>query len=112
MTSSVGDTLSAVTDIQLHLYNTETNTLLKEQLMKWARKLSTKENPITPYFIDLNVTNIQNHEDRIFFNRVPTSFSLEKEQADKLIKLAKDMLRQNPEYQKLLQQLGAQAIHR
>ena len=104
---SIGDTLSAVTDIQLQLYNTETNTLLKEQLMKWANKLSTKENPITPYFIDLDVSDIQNHEDRVFFNRVPTSFSLEKEQADKLIELAKDMLRQNPEYQKLLHQLGA-----
>ncbi|NOQ79413.1 MAG: patatin-like phospholipase family protein [Gammaproteobacteria bacterium] len=107
MLPSIGDTLSAVTDIQLQLYNTETNTLLKEQLMKWANKLSTKENPITPYFIDLDATDIQNPKDRIFFNRVPTSFSLEKEQADKLIELAKDMLRQNPEYQKLLHQLGA-----
>ena len=104
---SIGDTLSAVTDIQLQLYNTETNSLLKEQLMKWASKLSTKENPITPYFIDLDATDIQNPEDRLFFNRVPTSFSLEKEQADKLIELARDMLRQNPEYQKLLHQLGA-----
>ncbi len=104
---SIGDTLSAVTDIQLHLYNTETNALLKEQLMKWAKKLSSKEHPITPYFIDLNVTDIEKHEDRVFFNRVPTSFSLEKEQADKLIELAKGMLRQNPEYQKLLIQLGA-----
>ncbi len=103
---SIGDTLSAVTDIQLHLYNTETNALLKEQLMKWAKKLSSKEHPITPYFIDLNVTDIEKHEDRVFFNRVPTSFSLEKEQADKLIELAKGMLRQNPEYQKLLIQLG------
>jgi NTE family protein len=75
--------------------------------MKWANKLSTKENRITPYFIDLDATDIQNPEDRIFFNQVPTSFSLEKEQADKLIELAKDMLRQNPEYQKLLHQLGA-----
>ncbi|MCK5649350.1 MAG: patatin-like phospholipase family protein [Gammaproteobacteria bacterium] len=104
---SIGDTLSAVTDIQLHLYNTETNALLKEQLMKWAKKLSSKEHPITPYFIDLNVTDIEKHEDRVFFNRVPTSFSLEKEQADKLIELAKGMLRQNHEYQKLLIQLGA-----
>ncbi|RKZ96501.1 MAG: hypothetical protein DRQ43_04255, partial [Gammaproteobacteria bacterium] len=60
-----------------------------------------------PYFIDLNVINIEKEEDRVFFNRVPTSFSLEKEQADKLIELAKDMLRQNPEYQKLLHRLDA-----
>ncbi len=104
---SIGDTLSAVTDIQLHLYNTETNSLLKKQLMHWANALSTKEHPIEPYFIDLNVTDIKKEKDRVFFNRVPTSFSLEKEQADKLIELAKDMLRQNPEYQKLLHRLDA-----
>ncbi len=104
---SIGDTLSAVTDIQLHLYNTETNTLAKEELRQWTKAVSTKENPITPYFIDLNVTGIQDKDDRIFFNQVPTSFSLEKAQADRLIELSKNMLRHNPEYQKLLQQLGA-----
>ena len=108
---SIGDTLSAVTDIQLHLYNTETNVLSKQQLMSWTKTLSTKENPITPYFIHLNVTDIQNKEDRVFFNRVPTSFSIEREQADKLIELAKSMLKQNPEYQKLLTQIGAKNIN-
>ncbi|MCW8928625.1 MAG: patatin-like phospholipase family protein [Gammaproteobacteria bacterium] len=104
---SIGDTLAAVTDIQLHLYNTETNTLLKEKLKQWSKKISTEEHPVTPYFIDLNVTSIEEQADRLFFNRVPTSFSIEKSQADKLIELSKQMLRQNPEYQKLLQQLGA-----
>ncbi len=105
---SLGETLGAVTDIQLHLYNTETNSLLKEELMQWAKTASTKEHTITPYFINLDVTGLEKHEDRVFFNNVPTSFSLEKDQADKLIKLSKEMLRKNPEYQKLLQQLSAE----
>jgi NTE family protein len=104
---SIGDTLGAVTDIQLHLYNTETNTLLKEELMRWAKAVSTEEHTITPYFIELDVTGIEKHEDRVFFNRVPTSFSLEKEQADRLIELAKGMLQNNPEYKQLLNDLGA-----
>ncbi len=104
---SIGDTLSVVTDIQLHLYNMETNDLLKKQLIQWASIISTKENPVTPYFIDLDVTDIQNKSDRVFFNQVPTSFSIEKEQADRLIELSKNMLRDNPEYQKLLHKLGA-----
>ncbi len=104
---SIGDTLSVVTDMQLHLYNTETNTLLKEQLVQWAKSLSTKEHTVKPYFIDLDATDIHNKKDRLFFNRVPTSFALEKEQADKLIDMARKMLRQDSDYQKLLQQLGA-----
>ena len=104
---SIGETLSAVTDIQLHLYNTETNSVIKDKLMQWADTVATKEHPITPYFINLDVTGIQDQQDRHFFNGVPTSFTLEKEDADKLIVLARKMLRQNPEYQKLLQNLGA-----
>ena len=103
---SIGETLSAVTDIQLHLYNTETNSVIKDKLMQWANTVATKEHPITPYFINLDVFDIQDPQDQIFFNSVPTTFTLEKEQVDKLIELAKGMLRHNPEYQKLLQQLG------
>ena len=104
---SIGETVGAVTDIQLHLYNTETNTLLKEELIGWAKAASTDEQTITPYFINLDVTGIEKHEDRVFFNGVPTTFTLKQEQADRLIVLAKDMLRSNPEYQKLLLQLNA-----
>jgi len=53
------------------------------------------------------VTDIQNKADRLFVNQVPTSFSLEKEQADKLIELSKEMLRHNLDYKKLLNKLGA-----
>jgi len=104
---SIGETIGAVTDIQLHLYNTETNSLLKEELMQWAKTLSTEEHTITPYFINLDVTGIQKHEDRAFFNGVPTTFTLEKEQADRLIELSKSMLQNNPEYKQLLDDLSA-----
>lgn len=36
-----------------------------------------------------------------------TSFYLEKEQADKLVDTAHNLLRQDPSYQKLLENLGA-----
>jgi NTE family protein len=103
---SIRDTLSAVTDIQLHLYNTETNLLLKEQLGEWAQTISSKEHPIKSYFIELDVTGIQNPKDRVFFNQVPTSFSIDKEQADRLIDVARRLLRENPEFQRLLLELN------
>lgn len=107
MLPSMGDTLSAVTDIQLHLYNTETNSLLKEELLRWVHTVSTDDNPITPYFIELDVSAIKDHEEQVYFNKIPTSFSLEKEQVDTLINTAKRLLRWNPDYQKLLEELGA-----
>ncbi len=107
---SIADTLTAVTDIQMHLYNTETNSLLKRKLIEWAQTLSTPEHPITPYFIDLNITGIQDKKERAYFNGIPTSFSLEKEQADNLIRIARTLLKENSVYQKLLHDLGARAV--
>ncbi len=104
---TIKDTMSALTDIQLHLYNTETNVLLKQQLMQWTEAISTAEHLVTPYFIELDVADIGDPEKRLYFNNIPTSFSLEKEQADMLINTARRLLQKNPEYQKLLHELGA-----
>jgi NTE family protein len=104
---SIGNILTAVTDIQLHLYNTETNTLLERELMSWADTISTDDHPVTPYFIELDVSDIRDPEEQAYFNSIPTSFSLEKEQADSLIDTARRLLRENPEYRKLLHELGA-----
>ena len=98
----LSDILSSVTNIQLHLYNTETNILLKNELNKWIQSISTKEHPITSYLININATAIEDVKNRNYFNAIPTSFSLEKEQADMLIDTAKILLRQNSEYKKLL----------
>jgi NTE family protein len=103
----IREVLAAVTDIQLHLYNTETNSLLKQQLMEWADDLSTENHVVEPYFIDIDVSDIKDPQERIYFNKIPTSFSLEKDQADHLVKLARRMLQENPEYRRLLQTLGA-----
>ena len=104
---SMGEVLTTVTDMQLHLYNTETSSLLKQELMRWADTISTDDHPVTPYFIELDVTDIEDLDEQVYFNKTPTSFSLEKEQADAMIDTAKRLLRQNPEYQKLLHELGA-----
>ena len=105
---SLADTLTVVTDMQLHLYNTETNSLLKEELMRWANTLSSGTGyPVESYFIDIDATDIEDEQERVYFNKIPTSFSLEREQADRLISLARRMLRNNPEYRRLLHDLGA-----
>ena len=56
---------------------------------------------------ELDVTEIEGLEERKFFNKIPTSFSLEKKQVDMLINTSKKLLQKYPEYQKLLQDLGA-----
>lgn len=103
---SFADILNAVTDIQLHRYNLESNSLLKKELKEWTKTVSGPDGSIKPYFIELSVEDVKNSQAHLFFNKIPTSFSLEKEQVDTIIDTAKRLLRQDPEYQKLLHNLG------
>ena len=74
---SLGETIGAVTDAQLHLYNTATLELMNTSVQRWARDLATPGAPVSPYFIQLGFRDIKEPEQRRFFNQVPTSFSLQ-----------------------------------
>jgi len=105
---SLEETIDAVTDVQLHLYNAATLELMDKTVTRWAREVSTPGRPVTPYFIQLSFKDINQPEKRRFFNRIPTSFSLTDEQVDKLIAAGRALLRSNPDYQRFLAGLGGQ----
>ena len=103
---SIGATISAMSDIQLHRYNTATIELMERTLALWAQEMSTDERPVEPYFILLDFDGIQDPERRSVLNHIPTSFHLSDEQVDLLIDAGGELLRTNPEYQRLLNDLG------
>jgi len=109
---SFADILNAVTDIQLHRYNLESKSVMKDELKEWTRSVSGPDSTITPYFIELSVDDVKNSKARLFFNEIPTSLTLEKEQVDKIIDTARHLLRQDPEYQRLLQNLATLPLSR
>ena len=100
--------VGALSDIPLNLYSTETKSLLRDKLEQWAEESSTNDNPVASYFIELNFADLQDPEERDFFNDLPTSFVLEKEQVDRLIEVAGKLLGQNKNYQRLLENLKIQ----
>lgn len=102
---TLAQTVSAMSDIQLHRYNAATIELMKYSLARWARELSTPERPVEPYFILLDFDGIQEPERRSFLNRTPTSFRLSDEQVDRLIEAGGELLRTNPEFRRLLADL-------
>jgi NTE family protein len=103
---SLGETIGAVTDAQLHLYNTATLELMNTSVQRWARDLATPGAPVSPYFIQLGFRDIKQPEQRKFFNQVPTSFSLTDEQVDRLVAAGRQLLRNNPDYQRFIADLG------
>ena len=105
---SVGETISAMSNVQLHRYNDTTQALTKRSLERWAVSLSTPDNTVTVYNVRVEFKDILHPNERSFFNRIPTSFSLSEEQVDRLIKVGRELLRNNPDFQRLLADLGQQ----
>jgi NTE family protein len=110
---SLGETIGAVTDAQLHLYNTATLELMNTSVQRWAKDLATPGAHVSPYFIQLGFRDIKQPERRRFFNQLPTSFSLTDDQVEKLIAAGRQILRDNPDYQRFIADLGgARTTHR
>ncbi|MGB5834045.1 MAG: hypothetical protein WBG92_18955, partial [Thiohalocapsa sp.] len=103
---SLGETIGAVTDAQLHLYNTATLELMNNSVKRWATDLSAFGRPVSPYFIQIGFRDIEQPERRKFFNQVPTSFSLTDEQVDRMITAGRQLLLGNPDYQQFIADLG------
>lgn len=102
---SMLNAMNAVTDVQLHRYNAATIDTVKENLNDWKTKLSTPEHPVNTYFINVNFEETPQLKLKLFLNKIPTSFSLTDEQVDTLISSARSMLRSNPEFRQLLDDL-------
>jgi NTE family protein len=61
------------------------------------------------YAIDINFGTITDPEEKRYFRNLPTSFVLSDEQVDRLREIAGRLLRQSPDYQRLLRDLDANA---
>ena len=99
---SMAEAMDAMSGVQLHRYNAASIDLIKTALNRWADDLSTPENPLTLYFIEVSFAEVKDSPLKKFFNAIPTSFFLEDEQVDKLIEAGRQLLRDNPDFQRLL----------
>ena len=101
----IENTISAVTDTQLHRYNAATISLIRRSMERWSDDLSELWSPIEPYLVELSFDGVQQEDERNFLNQIPTSLSLTKEQSRALSKAGRDLLKNNPEFQRLLEDL-------
>ncbi|NOQ78556.1 MAG: hypothetical protein GQ546_04065 [Gammaproteobacteria bacterium] len=103
---SIGETISAMSDVQLHRYNSTTLELMKRSVERWSKELSTPERQIQSYFINIGLQSIREPKLQTFFNKIPTSFALTQETVDKLVTGGHDLLHKDPEYQRLVSDMG------
>jgi len=102
---SLEETINAVSDAQLHRYNVATLELINRSMKRWVQETSTPNWQVTPYFIKVGFRDIRQPEKLRFLNRIPTSFSLTEEQVDRLITTGRELLRNNPDYQRFVAEL-------
>ncbi|CAI8164222.1 MAG: Uncharacterised protein [Pseudidiomarina mangrovi] len=103
---SIDNTVSAVTDIQLHRYNAATISVMNQALTRWSQELSDFWQPVEPYLIEISFDGVQQEQQRLLLNQIPTGLALTPEQADALIQAGQQLLQNHPEFQRLMQQLN------
>ncbi len=102
---NLGETIDAMTDAQLHRYSAATLKSFRSGLTRWAAELSTSGPSVEPYFIWLSFDNIANQTEKRYVNSIPTSFHLSPAQVDHLTVMGRQLLKKNPEFQRLLRDI-------
>src|SRR5208282_1011341 len=95
-------------------YSFETIELFREAMARLSRereatRFQTADSHrlgLTTYTIELRFNQLADESDRRFFNSVPTSLQLPPSTVDRLKRLAAVELKKNPEFQRLVQNLG------
>jgi len=98
----LSDAISAMSDVQLHRYNAATKELMERTIKKWGQQVSTPATPVETYFVQLSFADIKDPQELDFFNNIPTSFDLTNEQVERLIEAGRRLLRENPEFRRML----------
>jgi len=103
--------LIRATGVPIDRYSYEQVELLRDfvRALQGIRGLDGQPLAIEFYAIDINFDAIADPEEKRYFRNLPTSFVLTDEQVDRLREMAGRLLRQSPDYQRLLRDLGASA---
>lgn len=95
---SIIASMNAMTDVQLHRYNSATVDEVRNDLKAWSAQMSTPDHKVEDYFIEVSFQQVAQPDLKLFLNKIPTSFNLTDEQVDTLVKSARDLVRADPEF--------------
>jgi NTE family protein len=97
-----GTLLDQARSIPVDRYSLEAVEAARDQLDRWAHAAPGR----TAYLVEVSFDAIGDPVERRYFHELPTSFKLEDEQVDRLREIAGRLLRESPEYGRLIDELG------
>lgn len=99
------DTINAMTDIQLHRYNTATLSDMQNATQQLVTDLSDETKKVDAHFVRVSFDDVFDKDIGKQLNRIPTTFSLTSEQVDLLVQTGRNLLRNNRVFKKTLQDM-------
>jgi NTE family protein len=107
----ISEALWASTRI-INRYSTESIIQLREGFKDWEKEINADRIDGDPssvvkfYLIEVTFDLLDDTPERDFFNLIPTAFRLPEETVDKLREVAGRLIRQSPDFQKLMRDLA------
>jgi hypothetical protein len=96
--------MQSISGGQIRRYNFETRLLAEELLRRWGSELSSDGHRVTTHMVNVSFEELEDAEERRYFNAVPTNFNLSDEVVDRLREVGR-LLRDSPDFQRLLREL-------
>lgn len=97
---TLAEIVSALGDAHIRQANLETRALMQENIGQWAAEFSRQT-----YYIEVSFEGIAAPETRAFFNSIGTTLVLSENEVEMLREAGRRLLRESPQFQKLLTQL-------
>ena len=111
---TMSQAMSALVDAPINRYSFDTIHLMKLGVVKWRQELRTKsrdpDSPFTKdadiYFINASLAEIADRDERASLMKIPTTLYLTDEQIERLLQVAARLIRNDPEFQRLVKDIG------
>ena len=103
----------AMVDLPINRYSFDTITLLRQGVENVRLRLRTTprtaDNPFAPdadvYFINASLNEVDDPDERLALMKIPTTMYLTDPQIDRLLLAASRLIRNDPEFQRLMRDL-------
>lgn len=103
---SVVDTIDALSDVQMSLYNNETQLLVTKKLTDYQTQMQQHGHAVSIHYAEVSFQSIQAKLLKSYFNSLPTSLELTGDEVDMLIGAGRALLRKEPEFKDFLDRYG------
>ena len=101
--------IDVMSDVQLQRYNAATLEQMHDSLERWAREVSTPQRTVQPWLVKVSLRDLPDPAERIRLGKVTTRFDLKPDEVDALVTAGRALLRDNPEFRRVREQLGGAA---